>query len=252
MSARSRRNASYEDEPTEQYETEEYATKPVFKVERKNGYQVVYMGNKTRRDSTAVVLNSELIKAENKAKERERKKKLREFSAKSVFFNGTVESESEISSVPEDYPRVRPSLTQFNARYSDFTSGRRAGLIHHLSVRMGAFDIPKADSYSDVLAANVRQANMYTSHHQEIDGYMSISLKEENMHLWRNPSIHPELIYNRNNEVDPLVATYREDVDTAQREFESHFGRAVGRDNKKKLMENRNTFSSLNDGCIIS
>ena len=247
---------SYEDEDQNQYENEEY-TQRLFRTERENPYQVVYMKQTgASKESESVVLKEQQLHlSESKkalAKERLRAAKMKSVEKRSVFFNKGVESVSDISSVPDEAPRVRPFLTEFNAMYSDFTSGRRVRLVHHLPTRMGDFDIPKAIDYSDVLVKNVRSANLYTSHHQEIDGYMTVSRKEENIHLRRNPSIHPQVIYNRNNEVDPLVAIYREDVDTSQREFSSHFGRAVGRDNKGKIMENRNTFSSINDGCPIS
>ncbi len=247
-SVKSRRETSYEDDNLDQYENEEYRQK---KVIYQKGYPVVYMGNNIHKHSTSVMLNADIKRQMRKEKERERKRRLKESNSKSVFFNNTVESVSDISSVPDEAPKIHPSLTEFNPRFSDFTSNRRVRLLHHLGVRMGDFTMPPAQDYGDVLAANVRESNMYTSHQLEIDGYMSLSLKEQNMHLWRNPSIHPELIYNRNNEVDPLVATYSVDVDTSQKEFESHFGREIGRDKKTKLNENRNTFSSLNDGCVI-
>ena len=244
----------------QQFISEEYRkkskpklTKVTYKAERIGSYQVVFWdkkGVKTVSESEFLGKKAnpnDLLNRENDSK-KSRKKKPHQANP---FFNNCVESQSDTSSVPDEYPRTHPSVTEKNARWSDFTSGRRMHLMAHLSVKRGEFDLPDFKDKSDVLHAVIRHSNLYTSHDPEFDGFMTTSKKEERNHLWRNESIHPQRTYNRNNEVDPRVPHYEKDVDTSQKEMESHFGRGVGRDNKAKTFANRNSFSSVNDGCAI-
>ena len=233
----------------EQFVSEEY-TRRSFKATRLGPYQVVYMPKKMDTVPESEYFKKKTASQELDKKESKKKGKKGE-DVKNAYFNNYVESQSETSSVPDEAPRIRATVTENNAGFSDFISGRRTKLILHLPNRLGEYDVPKIDDKTDVLSAHVRHSNFYTSHHTEFDGFMTAANKEEDTHLWRNESIHPQRTYVRNNEVDPSVPHYEVDVETSQKEMESHFGRCVGRDNKKKLCPNRNSFSSVNDGCTI-
>lgn len=234
-----------------QFVSEEY-TRRSFKAERLGPYQVVYMPKKVDTVPESEFFSKKNRKEpEKKESKKKDKKGKKDGKNKNAYFNNDVESVSETSSVADECPRIRPTVTETNAKFSDFVSGRRTRLILHLPNKLGDFDGPILDDKTDVLSAHVRPSNFYSSHHTEFDGFMTVAVKEENNHLWRNESIHPQRTYVRNNEVDPSVPHYEDDVETSQKEMESHFGRYFGRDNKKKLYPNRNSFSSVNDGCVI-
>lgn len=225
--------------------SEEY-TRRSYKAERVGPYQVVYMPKQVD-----TVPESEFFSTKTREEPEKKESKKKGKHAKNAYFNNDVESQSDTSSVADECPRIRPTVTETNAKFSDFVTSRRTRLLLHLPNKLGDFDGPILDDKTDVLSAHVRKSNFYSSHHAEFDGFMTVAIKEEDTHLWRNESIHPQRTYVRNNEVDPSVPHYEVDVETSQKEMESHFGRYVGRDNKKKLYPNRNSFSSVNDGCVI-
>ena len=241
-----------EEEPQQQYVTEEYERK-VMQVRRLGDYLVGYIDVSARNKSSEKERVEYLDpRAATYDKRKERKKNKKKFDVVNTHFNNDVDSISEASSVPDEYPRVRPTVMEDNALYSDFIAGKGTLLIHHISNGIGDFDIPYVEDDSDVLARVIKGANFYTYHHYEYDGFMTASKKEERIHLWRNEKIHPKRTYVRENEVDPTVPHYdKYDVETSQKDMETHFGRGIGRDNKPKLFANRNTFSSINSGCAI-
>lgn len=237
-------------EVPDQYVTEEYS-RHTLKAERLGDYRVVYMPNKVDTVPESEYFHKKTTEEDAETKEIKKNKKKKNV-VKNAYFNNEVESQSETSSVGDNCPRINPTVTETNATFRDFVSGRGTRLFLHLPNKHGDFDGPIVEDKSDVLAAQVRPSNFYTSHHTEFDGFMTSAKKEEDIHLWRNESIHPQRTYNRNNEVNPLDPYYTEDVETAQREMATGIGRKTGRDNKTKSFANRNSFSSVNDGCIIS
>ena len=243
--------ASYE--VPDQFVSEEYSRRRTFKAERLGDYRVVYMPKQVDTVPESEYFRKNTSEEDSEKKEKENKKnKKKENAVKNAYFNNEVESQSDASSVADEGPRIRPTVTETNATFRDFVSGRGTRLFLHLPNKYGDFDGPIVEDKSDVLSAQVRPSNFYTSHHTEFDGFMTASNKEEDIHLWRHESIHPQRTYNRNNEVNPLEPHYDVDVETSQKEMETGIGRKTGRDNKSKVFVNRNSFSSVNDGCVIS
>jgi hypothetical protein len=250
-SQKENREASHEIQ--NQFVGEEYSRRTL-KAKRLGDYQVVYMPRKVAivPESNYFNKKTDMDESEIFFEKPENKNNVEKKVVKNAYFNNAVDSESDASSVDDNYPRTHPTVTESNARFRDFVSGRATRLFLHLPHKYGDFDGPVVDDKSDVLADQVRKSNYYTSHHPEFDGFMTSSKKEEDIHLWRNESIHPQRTYNPNNEVNPLEPHYNEDVETSQREMATGIGRKIGRDNKSKVFENRNSFSSVNDGCVVS
>lgn len=249
------RKMSMTDEEPEKYVTEEYA-RQLMKVERRGEYLIGFIDvpkKKSAGEKARVEYLDPRAATYDKRKERRIiRKKNAEMGGKNTFFNREIDSVSDASSVPDEHPRVRPTITEHNATYSDFIAGRGAKLICHISNEVGDFDIPEIEDGSDVLALAIKPANFYSSHNYEMDGYIASSVKEERNHVNRNEKVHPMRTYVRENEVDATVPHYSDyDVETSQKEMETHFGRERGRDNKPKIFANRNTFSSINGGCSV-
>ena len=233
-------------EPVQQFVSEEYNKS--YKAERVGPYQVVYMNRNQGTNSNSECFPPHKIKASKTNK----KKYSSTNSKKSAYFNNEVESVSDNSSIADESPRVRPFMTARNAEFSDFTSGKRSTIVHHLCNKHTDFIYEDIEDKSDVLGEVVRKCDFYTTHNDNFDGFSTMSKKVEDESLWRNESIHPHKTFDRSNEVHPYDSKYIDDVDTSQKEMETHFGRQTGRDNKSKMFQNRNSFSSVNDGCFIS
>lgn len=233
-------------EPVQQFVSEEYNKS--YKAERFGPYQVVFMNRKKGANSKSECLPPQKLKASKTNK----KKNSSTNSKKSAFFNNEVESVSDNSSIADESPRVRPFMTDRNAKFSDFTSGKRSKIVHHLGNKYTDFSHKYIEDKSDVLGEVVRKCDFHTTHNDNFDGCSTMSKKVEDESLWRNESIHPHKTFDRSNEVHPFDSKYIDDVDTSQKEMETHFGRQTGRDNKSKMFQNRNSFSSVNDGCFIS
>lgn len=169
------------------------------------------------------------------------------------FFNQGLDHVSEISSVADEVPKFRPHVTDRNANgRRSKPCGRHSRLLQHLSTRLGDFDHFQYADGCDVLSAQIRASNLYSHDETGFDGFSSMSLKERQIHRRRNPSIHPHrAAVVRENEIDPDHPYYEEDVKTSQKDMQSFFGRYTGRDRKPKLLPNRDSFSSVNDGCVI-
>ena len=255
-----------EDEPT-QFVTEEYErssshqqqrpARRVMKVQRHGGYLIGFIdapSKKKKGEKEEVEYLDPRAATYDKRKERKKmKNKNRKKHGSNTHFNNEIDYASDASSVPDEYPHAEPNVTQFNATYSDFVTGGGTTLIHHITNKVGDFDIPHVEDGSDVLVLAVKPANFYTFHHYEYDAMLLCYLKETDIHLWRNEKIHPVRTYNRENEVDATVPHYSGyDVETSQKDMETHFGREIGRDGKPKLFANRNTFSDINQGCTLS
>lgn len=250
------RKSEVSEEEPEEYVTEEYSGRQVMQVERRGAYLVGFIDvpkKKSAAEKAKVEYLDPRAATYNKREERRKdRKKKKEGDPSNTFFNNDVNSDSEASSVADEYPLARPTVTEDTATYSDFISGRGTKLIAHISNNVGDFDIPSYTDGSDILAVAIKPACLYTYHHFGLDGYMTVSNKVQANHVNRNERIHPMRVYVRENEVDPTVPHYDSyDVETSQKDMETHFGRGVGRDNKPKIFANRNTFSSINAGCAI-
>lgn len=185
------------------------------------------------------------------SKKDKNKSKSDEKTARNTHFNTDVESQSDTSSVADEYPKIHPSVTFDNATYADSISGRRIRHMFQLQLKSDELKKPCYVDDSDVIAAQVKPLILYSANPPEFDGHMGTGLIENRNHLWRNPNFHPEMIYVNNNEINPKVSVYDVDPDTSQKEFSSHMGRRIGRDEKAKTFPNRNSHSSVNDGCAI-
>lgn len=227
------------DESSSEFATEEYSKK-VHKAHRVGRYQVVLLD-----------VNDLSAQKKSNHSPRTRSKKSSEAFESTDLFNDDLDSVSGTSSVADECPRFRPHVTDRNANSYLYAKGRHTRLLQHLPNKFGDFTPEKFVIDADILSAQVRKSDLYTMHDEGFDSFSSMSKKERRLHYRRVPSVHPHRRYNRANEIDPHVPVYEEDVPTSQKEKPSHFGRSIGRDNKPKLFPNRDTFSSVVDGCTI-
>ena len=161
---------------------------------------------------------------------------------------------SEGSSVKDSFVQPKPHLNKNNVNYGDFMGNRRVLLLQEVSkpVNDSRNERQESSKEHDVIADMVDPDVMHTAHESSYDAFMNVGNVDRDIRTSRVPPIHSDRTYDANFEVDPFVATYKDDPETSQNIYPSNVCRQTGRDGRPKPFPKRNTNSSANEGCNIS